>query len=235
MDKEYLNAANSAVMWIACGIMVLVAMVQAMWFIRKSYKTALESDLEKPRLIKSIRAAAISSVGPSAAVMIAMISLVAALGSPLAWQRLSVIGNVTYELSAANVGAMAMGAELGGEGFNGTVLSVCAWLCALGAAGYLLIVAVLCPSFGKMRTKLSKGNTGALSLFSVSAMIGLFSHFTGPNLLSGSAPTIAAVVGGGGSMAVFSIISNKFKIKWLKEWMLGLAMLAGMFCAVLFL
>ena len=234
--ENYLANANSPIMWAACSVMVIVALLQAAWFMRKSYHSALESGISKNTINHSIRAAAITAVGPSAANAVAMIALVGALGAPLAWHRLTVIGNITYELSAANVAAMSLGATLGGEGFTGTTLALAAWLCATGSAGYLLIVTILCPSFGKMRTKLTKvGGAGAIALLSGSSMVGLFANFTGPNLLSGQAPTLAAVLGGGIFMAGLTVLANQKRFQWLKEWILGIAMIAGMLCSLLFI
>ena len=52
----------------------------------------------------------ISAIGPALGVFIVMVGLMASIGGPMAWLRLSIIGAAATELSAANIGAEACGA-----------------------------------------------------------------------------------------------------------------------------
>jgi hypothetical protein len=243
MLEEVTRNANSPLMWAGCSVMVLVALWEVWWFVKTTYKVALKSGMQKGVLHESMRAAAITSIGPGFAIMIAMTSLMSGLGTPLAWQRLSVIGNIIYELAASRYGALAYGVEFGGEGYTGAVLTTSALLCASGAGGYLIIVGIFTPTFQKAENQVAKKNIGALKIFASGAMIGLFAHFCGQNIINRAptrtslfrpTPTLVSLALGGISVALFTIIAEKKKIKWLREWSLGLAMVIGMLCALPF-
>ena len=57
-----------------------------------------------------MRSSAIASFGPSVVVAIGALGLVLAMGGPISWLRLSFIGAVQYELTAATFGAQAANA-----------------------------------------------------------------------------------------------------------------------------
>ena len=106
---SYLEIANSTGMWLVCSVIIFVVIFQAAVFMRKAYKTGKEMDLSDEQMQSAMRSGAISTVGPSLAVVVAMISLIVSLGAPFAWMRLSVVGSIPYELLAAETGAVAMG------------------------------------------------------------------------------------------------------------------------------
>ena len=47
-----------------------------------------------------------------------MVGLMSVIGAPMAWMRLAVIGAAPTELTAATVGADAVGVTFGGEGYD---------------------------------------------------------------------------------------------------------------------
>lgn len=59
-----------------------------------------------------------SAIGPALGVFVVMLGLMSAIGGPIAWQRLSIIGAAPTELTAATMAAQAQGLELGGQGYG---------------------------------------------------------------------------------------------------------------------
>ena len=110
---------------------------------RKAYKTGKEMGLSDEQMQSAMRSGAISTVGPSLAVVVAMISLIVSLGAPFAWMRLSVVGSIPFELMAAETGAVAMGTSLGSSTYDVSAFATSVWTCTLGASGWLLICAFL--------------------------------------------------------------------------------------------
>lgn len=53
------------------------------------------------------KSAFFASLGPSVAIVISMVGILASIGVPVAWMRLSYIGSVMYELAAADRAATA--------------------------------------------------------------------------------------------------------------------------------
>jgi hypothetical protein len=72
---HYLEIANSPGMWVASSIVVVVIIVQAFVFMRKAYKTGLEMGISREAMQKAMRAGFISSIGPSLAVGLTLISI----------------------------------------------------------------------------------------------------------------------------------------------------------------
>ncbi|MDR0840498.1 MAG: DUF5058 family protein [Christensenellaceae bacterium] len=236
MDKSYFSIANSPGMWAVCAVVFVVCAAQAIVFVKKSYRAGLAMNLHKRQLHAGMRSAAITAIGPSCSVMIGMMSLIVSLGGPMAWQRCSIVGSVQYELSAAQVGATINGTVLGAAEYGAAAWVTSFWICVLGAAGWLLIVGIFCPQFDRMKEKLIGNNLGKLSLFSSSTMVGLFAYLCSPYAVDvKNAPNLASFLGGVIIMLALSILSNRLKNKRLKEWSLGISMVAGMLCAIPFL
>jgi hypothetical protein len=229
---HYLEIANSPGMWVASSIVVVVIIVQAFVFMRKAYKTGLEMGISREAMQKAMRAGFISSIGPSLAVGLTLISLMVPMGSPYAWMRLSIIGSIPYELMAASTGAQVMGVELGGEGYDIYALSISMWTATIAAGGWLILCAFMIPKFETLRLKIVRGREELLPILTISALLAGFSYFTMPYLIAGGPSTIAAVTGGV-VMTVLALIS--LKVKWLKEWALGIAMIIGMLATLPFI
>ena len=231
---SYLQVANSSGMWAVCSVIIFIVLFQAIVFMRKAWKAGLEMGLKKEQLKSAIRSGAISTIGPSLAVVVAMISLIVSLGAPFAWMRLSVVGSIPFELMAAESGALALGTNLGTADYNVTAFANSVWTCTLGASGWLLVCAFFTDKFDIVRKKVVGGNEALLPVLSVSAMIGAFAYFSSPYLGSkGTASTVACVVGAI-SMVSIDFIANWIKTPKLKEWALGIAMVIGMSMAMLF-
>lgn len=77
---SYLEIANSTGMWLVCSVIIFVVIFQAAVFMRKAYKTGKEMGLSDEQMQSAMRSGAISTVGPSLAVVVAMISLIVSLG-----------------------------------------------------------------------------------------------------------------------------------------------------------
>ena len=119
---EALKIANSLPMWIACGLAVLLIIVQAVIFLKNSYDTGKKIGISEEQMKKAIKSSAITSIGPSIVILSGMLSLLITVGAPMAWMRLSLIGSVMFESVAAGIGTNAVGVKLGERSCN-----TCAW------------------------------------------------------------------------------------------------------------
>lgn len=102
---------------------------------RMARKTALEANIPQEVVNTSFRIGLISAIGPAMGVFIVLVGLMAAIGGPMAWMRLSIIGAAPTELTAATFGAEASGVELGGAGYGLTAMAVSWFTMALNGAG----------------------------------------------------------------------------------------------------
>ena len=111
--SNYLSIANSPIMWLSCFPLVLLVLCQAVLYTRRAFATAVKMGISKSDCVKAFRAGMISAIGPSVAVFIMMVGLMSAVGSPVSWMRLSVMGAAAGEMINAGLGAQAVGIAQG--------------------------------------------------------------------------------------------------------------------------
>lgn len=229
---DYLEVANSPGMWLACSIVVFVIIFQAVIFMRKACITGVKMGITAEQMKKGMRAGLITSIAPSLAVALTMISLMIPMGAPYAWMRLSIIGSIPYELMAATTGARVMGVELGGEGFGLTALAVSMWTATIAAGGWLVLCAIFIPKFEVARKRIVRGREEFLPILTACTFMGALAYFGLPNFVKGG-PHLVAAAAGGISILIIGLLMKK--LPWLKEWALGIAMITGILATIPFI
>jgi hypothetical protein len=79
---------------------------------RKSWKRALLKGFSQEKLMNLVKLTVSTTIVPSISIVIGLFSLVALLGIPWPWWRLSVVGSLTYETMAADSAVKAAGLEM---------------------------------------------------------------------------------------------------------------------------
>ena len=115
---DYLKVANSAIVWVLCGITVAIALGQAILYMRMAKKTAAKVQMPSEIPNKAFRIGLISAISPALGVFIVMVGLMASIGGPMAWLRLSIIGAAATELTAASLGAPGLRCGAGRRGLH---------------------------------------------------------------------------------------------------------------------
>ena len=233
---DYLAISNLPIFWVLAGITVIVSAVQTILYVRQANKATRECHLDPQLPKQAFKIGLISAIGPACGVFIVMVGLMSAIGGPIAWLRLSIIGAAATELSAATMGATAAGVELGGEGYTLTVLAVSWFAMALNGAGWLVFTGVATPGLEKLRDKMSGGDMGWLAAMSAACSIGIFGYLNANSMVKGSSlamgPTIAILTGALSMMGIGRFIVPKHPK--LAEYSLGIAMIVGIACAILY-
>ena len=211
-NVNYLELANSPLMWVSAAIAVGIVVFQSVLFFRKSLKAAKEIGIEQEKINMAIKSSAISSIGPSIVILVTMISLIVSMGAPVSWMRLSFIGSVNYEAMAAGFGAQAMGASL----------------------GWLIFTLLFTDKMDKVNHLMSKGNSKMVPIISAGAMLGAFANLASGNFFNeknqfafGGAPAIATIVGCI-LMMILTKLAKEKNIGWLREWAFAISMFSGM-------
>ena len=223
---KILEISNSWPLWALCGILVTWVVVQAGLYVRLCRKEADHIGYPQKKLNTAIVNGMVTAIGPGLAGVVVMISMMAVIGGPITWQRLSIIGAAQTELTAANIAAQAMGTELGASGFTVETLALCFLVMAVNGCGWLLMTTLCTPHMEKVRTKLSGGDMAWLGLLSAGATIGLFANFASQNMIRARGPMVVVVVG---FLAQFMI--EKFiapKAPWIKGYAIAFALVFGM-------
>jgi hypothetical protein len=245
---------------VLAGVLVAVVIAQSVYFLVKALRRANQLGMDKKKLAKTIRTAAIFTIAPAVAIVISVIALSKSLGIPLPWLRLSVVGSMSYEAIAAENAVSAMGLTLGK-------------IDALTAQQYINIVLVmtisilvgiwLVPLIGKkllggMSTMANKDAKWA-DVFSNAMFIGMIATFLGyvfcdiSRLWSGDENGMVAITVEGEQqlvtntsglipvavmaaaavvMLICGLLMKKLKWKWLNDYALPISLVLGMLAAI---
>lgn len=227
--EQVLKVANSFPIWIIAALVIGIVIFQAVVFIRLASKTAPSVGLTTLEVKSVVRTGAISSLGPSFAIIIVAISLITFLGNPVTLMRIGIVGSAPIETVGASLGAQAAGSELGSSTFTEQAFTTAVWVMCLGGMGWLLVTALFTKSLGKFQEKISRKNSNVrlLSIVSTAAMIGAFGYFGAGQMIKGINETVVFIA----AFLVMPVIiwaSNKFKMNWLREWSLGLVIVVGL-------
>ena len=250
---NYLSQVNAPALYLMVGGIIAFVLVMCVFFLLRSYKAGLAIGMDKAVLKKTIRNSAIFTVLPSVGILVGVIALSGALGAPLSWMRLSVVGALQYELNVADIAAKAIGLS----GLNVSEMSVAAFttvslvmtvgilgggLCCIFFLGRYLRklggkkkpaepAAAENASAPKKRSNI--GNIAMVAMFIglctayISSYIGAFANDMG-NFLPLLTAAVAAAV-----MFVFTALAKNPRFKWVENFDVALSMLIAMAAAVI--
>lgn len=226
MLEETLKIANSIGLWVCALVTVLLVFIQSFLYVRMSVKEAKARNMDKSLLTKSFRIGATTAFGPAVSGLVVMVGLIAAIGLPISWMRLSIIGATATELTAATVAAQTIGLELGHPQYTLEALSLGFFTMAINVTGWLLVCTFFTHKMEDMRLKMGKGDTKWLNLITAGASVGVFGNLAAQRCVAGMAPLVACV----GSILSMYIMQKYLcpRVKGLSEWALGICMIISM-------
>ena len=238
---DYLQISNLPIMWLLCGFTVAIAALQAFLFIRAARKATVDCEIDPEIPKKAFRVGLVSAIGPALGVFIVMVGLMSAIGGPMSWLRLSIIGAAPTELAAATNGATAAGVTLGGEGYTLEILAVSWFAMALNGAGWLLVTGIATPGLEALRNKMSGGDPHWLGVMSAACSIGVFGYLNANSIVTAGFANGGPAINMGNLWAVLfgavsMILLGKFVIPKhprLAEYSLGIAMIIGIAAALI--
>lgn len=132
----------STALYLIAGAVILFVLAQSIFFLVKAYKQGRTLGLDKSKLRNAITSSALFTIPSALSILATIIALVPALGPVIPWVRLSVIGNLMYETTAAEAAMEAFGHE-GGMAVPVTdpeVYAGVAWVMTLGICFSLVIL-----------------------------------------------------------------------------------------------
>jgi hypothetical protein len=239
MNPEVLSVANARGLWVISIAIVIIVLFQSLLYVKLSFRVAGELSYPREKCREALRVGMVSAIGPSIAVFIVMVGMMSVVGTPITWLRLSVIGAAPTELTAATVGAQAAGVEFGSPDYDLSTLAVSFWTMAVNGTGWLLVTALFTHKLEDIRLKIGGGDTKWLGILSVAAALGCFGYLNSNTLVgviknmqrgapNAMGPAYALITGLVAMVAVSKLSKTQ---TWLREYTLGIAMLAGMLVA----
>ena len=233
--KEVCNMfnPNSALMYCITAIVIAFVIAMSIRFIVMAWKRAKKIGMDPKMLRRVAVSSAIFTIAPAVSILLGVIALSRALGFPLPWLRLSVIGALTYETPAAASAASAMGTDLSNLITDPVTFAAIAWVMTLG----IIPGPVLVPTIGKkiengvMRIRQKDEKWG--SLFMTALFLGMISAFLGMIFatvsegLRGWIPCFV-MIASALIMCVCAVFVKLLHWKWMEDYALPISMLGGM-------
>ncbi len=234
MDNTF--SVNHPLLFILAGVAVLAVAAQSVVFLIKAWRRALQLGFSKEKLKKIAVSSAVFSIAPAVAIGIGIITLSGSLGLPLPWLRLSVVGAIVYELSAADTAATAVGAVLG-EALTAQQFATIAWTMTIGITTGLFLIPTLCKKTLSGLSTIGNKDKAWGEHFINAIFFGLIATFVGTGvagvtkggegLVKALVLVVSAIV-----MAVCGLLRNKLGWKWLNDYALPICMVLAMAAAI---
>lgn len=142
---------ESPVLYLIAGAVILFVLAQSVFFLVKAWQHGKELGIDKKKLKNAITSSALFTVPSALSVLATVIALAPALGLVIPWVRLSVIGNLMYETTAAEAAMEAFGHQ-GGIAVPVTepeVYAGVAWVMTLGICFSLVVLPFLAKPLNK--------------------------------------------------------------------------------------
>ena len=224
---------NSAFMYLVGGMVGLFVIAQSVYFLVKAIKRGKELGITMGTVRKTIASSAVFAILPSISILVVMVTLTNALGVPLPWTRLSVLGAATYELPAATAALNAMGMSIGDPIASTTVFTTVAWVMTLGCITPLIIIPIFLKKIQGGVHKIQKKDSHWGDLFLTAMFLGMIAAFLGMGI-SGGMLSILTLLTSALIMGICGLLVKKAKVTWLENFALPISMLGAMALAILY-
>lgn len=233
---NYLDVANSPLMFMLCALTISFVLLQALMFLRLAWNRGAEMGLEKTVMKKAMVNSALFSIIPSLPIIIMLMVLSVPLGQYFPWLRLSVVGSATYESMAADATAKAAGlAGMTDTGFNLNIFTTAMWVMTMGIVWGIVFNIFFMKSLDRFSKKAKASNNLFVPIFSAALFMGMISLMTAPYVVNTRNVTgIIAVISSGIAVLVCSKVAKVTNISAISEFSLPISMICGMAAAIFY-
>lgn len=219
---------------VALGVIAFV-IAQSVFFLVKSLKKGKELGISKETLKTTMISSAVFTVAPAISILATVIVLANALGIVLPWIRLSVIGNLAYETTAAQTALDFWGESLKHAVTDHQQFVTIAWAMTLGSIAPLLLLPFLCKKLQKKigaTVNKSEKSQKFGDAISAAAFIGIVMAFVSREIYSYTVQKSNALDAAGNS--IVNEAGQILKVKTITG-SAGLMSILVLICAVVFM
>lgn len=233
--KEF--GVSDGTLYLFAGLVIAFVLAQSVFFFIKAWRRAKEKGMDMKSMRKVVLSSAIFSILPAISIFIGVITLSKFLGIALPWLRLSVIGSLTYELTAAGTAAKAAAASISETITDPQLYVMLAWVMTIGSIFPMLLVPLFSKRIQKGVNSLQAKDNKWGELFVTSLFLGMISAFLGVVFadvtkgLEGWIP-VFVLLASAAIMAVCGLLVKKLNVKWLQDFALPFSMIGAMGFAV---
>lgn len=228
---------NSTFLFLVAGSVIIFVLAQSIYFLIKALKEAKRMGMDASLLKRTIKSSVAFTVAPAISILLGVISLSKFLGLPLPWLRLSILGALTYELTAAASAASTVGVSVTEAIKDPVAYTTIVWVMTLGIIPSVLLIPLFLKRIQGGIVSLKKRDNVWGEHFMTAIFMGMISAFLGVVFatvtqgIKGWIPVFvlmfSAVV-----MTICGLFIKKYKLKWLEDYALPFSILGGMAFAV---
>ncbi len=241
--NNFLQIANSGILYLIVGVILAFVVFFCVFFLVRSYRAGVKMGMDKKLLRRAITSSATFTAIPSISILLGVLALAGSIGVPVAWLRLSVIGNLQYEATVAAIAAQGMGKALDASILNMSDLITILLTMTIGIIWSCVLTVFFLKKYTKKlagQNKIKK-NSNAPSFSSI-AMISMFialcaaflGNYVADFIVNGvKVPVLTAIVSAL-IMSFFEYLIKKKGHKGLESFSLALAMIIAMCAAIVF-
>lgn len=232
--KEYLSIANSPIMFVACGIVIIYILIQSIIFMMRAWNHGKDIGISTQVMKKTITGSALFSIVPSIPILIILVMLMSVLGNYFPWLRLSVIGSSSYENVAANIAARSFGLlSYTDAGYNSSIFISTMWAMSICILYEPLLVIFGKKSLDRSMTKLREKKPVIYNLLIDGVFIAMMGWFCAPYLtywteVPAQILSLVALITAGIAALILNWLALKTKKHFLMEMSFPGGMLIGM-------
>lgn len=231
----FFDVANSPLLYILAGVIVLFVLAQSLLFFRKAWKEAKRIGISSERLKKAVTSSAVFSIVPSLPIIISLFAMMPLLGIPLPWIRLSVVGSASYELVAAESASSGLGYASMTEAASGgpTAFAAIAIVMTVGIIWGLSFSTVYQKRLQSSMSSIREKDTRWAALLVDCLFVGLASAFGGQMIAAGGV-TILTLLTSLVLMIALTQLSKLRGMRWLESFAMSVSMVGAMGMAIVY-
>ena len=223
--------ANSALLYILCGLSLLLVVGYALICVVKAHKRCIEAGISNDVIVSVVKSTAMAAIVPSIAILIGFLTLTVSLGGAWPWYRLSVIGSLSYESMAAQYAANGMGVTMSDIlAADGSVFGAIMVVMSVGVCSGPIVVTLLAKKYSTGLMNAKSSGSDWKSIMVGCFMLAMFAVYLPIMLLTDIPTTLTMAVS-----FVVSIICGMIakKAKWLNDFIMAIAMIVAMASSIL--
>ncbi len=198
---------ESRFMYILAAVVICFVLAQSVFFLVRAVKRGKELGISSDKMKNTAVRSALFSIAPAFSIVATIITLSAALGVVLPWIRLSVIGNLSYETTAAQNALDALGGgSISTSITDKTQFSTIAWVMTVCSVLPLVILPFALKKIQKGIGRAMGGKKLWSDCMSAAAFIGIVMAFVSRALLGTG--SLKAETAGAGVLSLTGLVSS---------------------------
>ncbi len=230
--------ANAPILFVVVACIIAFVIAQSVFFLIRAWKRGKSIGMDTAVLKRTVTRAAAFAIAPAISIFIGVVALSQKLGLALPWLRLSIIGSLTYETSAAGAAAESVGNSFDSSvPFDAQQYVTVGFVMTIGALLMLILVPILAKKIDNGMLKFREKDRSWGEIMTTALFVGLISVFLGAvfkDVFTGTigwVPVFVMLISAAITL-IFGVLLKLTKWRWLGDFALPVSMITAMALAI---